>query len=121
MDICCSNTTIKLHGKLIYMLTVEQLEPDFSDIYDLMRYGDSVGYKYCSYVAQMLKSMGFEDAKLKNSSTLHEYDDALSKGTKNGRVSAIFDELPYVQLFLGTYCYKNIMVGPPAKPLALDL
>lgn len=102
-------------ASLTSMMTLRQLQPDFTDIYDLMRQGDNVGYKDGSFVAQMLKDMGFEDAKLKNYSSLQDYNVALSKGSQNGGVSAIFDELPYVQLFLSKYCNKYIMVGPTYK------
>ncbi|KAL8217335.1 hypothetical protein R6Q57_020708 [Mikania cordata] len=98
-------------ASLTSMLTVEQLQPDFMDIHDLMKQGDIVGYKEGSFVAQMLTDMGFEDAKLKGYDGLEAYDEALS----NGRVSAIFDELPYLKLFLANHCNKYIMVGPTYK------
>ena len=97
------------------MLTLQQLEPDFTDIYDLMRRGENVGYKDGSFVKQMLEGMGFHNSKLTNYTSFEDYDDALSKGTKNGGVSAIFDELPYVKLFMAKHCNKYIMVGPTYK------
>ena len=98
-------------ASLTSMLTLQQLQPDYTDIYDLMRRGENVGYKEGSYVKQMLEGMGFPDSKLKNYSSLEDYDTALSKGTKNEGVSAIFDELPYVKLFMAKHCNKYIMVG----------
>ncbi|KAJ9568551.1 hypothetical protein OSB04_004517 [Centaurea solstitialis] len=100
---------------LTSMLTVQQLQPDFTDIHDLLRRGDSVGYKDGSFVAQMLKDMGFKDGNLRNYTSLEGYDEALSKGSKYGGVSAIFDELPYVNLFVAKYCTKYMMVGPTYK------
>ncbi|KAG5601876.1 hypothetical protein H5410_033246 [Solanum commersonii] len=44
-----------------------------------------------------------------------DYDDALSRGSKNGGVGAIVDELPYLGLFLNKYCRKYIMVGQTYK------
>nr|GEX74496.1 glutamate receptor 2.8-like [Tanacetum cinerariifolium] len=102
-------------ASLTSILTLQQLQPDFTDIYDLMRQGDNVGYKNGSYVKQMLEGMGFHNSKLKNYGSLDDYDAALSKGTKNGGVSAIFDELPYMKLFLANHCNKYIMVGPTYK------
>ncbi|GJX11574.1 glutamate receptor 2.7-like protein [Tanacetum coccineum] len=102
-------------ASLTSMLTLQQLQPDFTDIYDLMRQGDNVGYKDGSFVKEMLEGMGFNNSKLKNYSSLEDYDAALSNGTKNGGVSAIFDELPYVKLFMAKYCNKYIMVGPTYK------
>ncbi|XP_076942422.1 glutamate receptor 2.8-like isoform X2 [Bidens hawaiensis] len=100
-------------ASLTSILTVEQLQPDFTDIHDLMRKGEFVGYKEGSFVKQMLTDMGFQDSKLIGYDSLENYDKALS----NGSVSAIFDELPYLKLFLSKYkyCNKYIMVGPTYK------
>ncbi|KAF5795468.1 putative periplasmic binding protein-like I [Helianthus annuus] len=98
-------------ASLTSILTVEQLQPDFTDIHDLIRQGNKVGYKEGSFVAQMLKDMGFQDAKLVGYDSLQDYDNALS----NKSVSAIFDELPYLNLFLAGHCNKYIMVGPTYK------
>ncbi|KAI3777937.1 hypothetical protein L1987_47740 [Smallanthus sonchifolius] len=49
----------------------------------------------------MLKDMGFQEANLKGYDRLEEYAYALS----NGQVSAIFDELPYLKLFLVKHWY----------------
>ncbi|KAI3759824.1 hypothetical protein L6452_07911 [Arctium lappa] len=102
-------------ASLTSMLTVKQLQPDFTDIHDLLRQGDYVGYKDGSFVEQMLKDMGFKDSNFRPYRSLEEYDEALSKGSNNGGVSAIFDELPYVNLFVAKYCNKYIMVGPTYK------
>ncbi|KAM0069742.1 putative periplasmic binding protein-like I [Helianthus debilis subsp. tardiflorus] len=98
-------------ASLTSMLTIQQLQPAFKDIHDLMRQGDNVGYREGSFVAQMLRDMGFEDAKLKGYDSLETYDHALS----NGSVSAIFDELPYLKLFLANHRNKYMMVGPTYK------
>ena len=98
-------------ASLTSMLTVQQLQPDFTDIHDLLRGGDHVGYNDGSFVAQMLKDMGFKDSNLKSYNSLVEYNEALS----NGSVSAIFDELPYVNAFVAKYCTKYMMVGPTYK------
>ncbi|KAJ0833664.1 putative periplasmic binding protein-like I [Helianthus annuus] len=98
-------------ASLTSILTVEQLQPDFTDIHDLIRQGDKVGHKEGSFVAQMLKDMGFQDDKLVGYDGLQDYNNALS----NGSVSAIFDELPYLNLFLAGHCNKYIMVGPTYK------
>lgn len=48
--------------------------------------------------------------------TIQDYQDALSKGNKTGRVAAILDEVPYLKLFLNrTSCSKYTMVGPTYK------
>ena len=47
--------------------------------------------------------------------TPEEYDEALSNGTHNGGVAAIFDEIPYIKLFLSKYGSRYAMVGPIYK------
>ncbi|KAK1419012.1 hypothetical protein QVD17_28168 [Tagetes erecta] len=98
-------------ASLTSMLTVQQLQPAFTNIHDLMIQGDKVGYREGSFVEQMLKDMGFKDAKLKGYNSLEMCDHALS----NGSVSAILDEIPYLKLFLANHCNKYMMVGPTYK------
>ncbi|KAI3671677.1 hypothetical protein L1987_87417 [Smallanthus sonchifolius] len=100
-------------ASLTSILTVQQLQPDFTDIHDLIRQGDSIGYKEGSFVEQMLKDMGFQEANLRGYDGLEDYDSALS----HGNVSAIFDELPYLKLFLRNNCNKYIMAFPKGSPL----
>ncbi|KAJ0531207.1 putative periplasmic binding protein-like I [Helianthus annuus] len=96
---------------LTSMLTVEQLRPTHTDIDQIRRNGESVGYQKGSYVADILKSIGFDDAKLKSYSTFEEYDRALQAGSRKGGVSAIMDELPYIRLFLAIYCNNYTMTN----------
>ncbi|KAK7856178.1 glutamate receptor 2.9 [Quercus suber] len=57
----------------------------------------------------------FHESQLKPYSTFEGYHEALSKGTHNGGVAAIFDEIPYIKLFLAKYCSRYTMVGPTYK------
>ncbi|KAJ0515043.1 putative periplasmic binding protein-like I [Helianthus annuus] len=84
-------------ASLTSMLTVEQLRPTHTDINQIKRNGESVGYQKGSFV--------------KNYSTFEEYDRALQQGSQKGGVSAIMDELPYIRLFLATYCNKYTMTS----------
>jgi ionotropic glutamate receptor len=52
---------------------------------------------------------------LKAYNTPEEYNEALSRGSHNGGVEAIFDEIPFIKLFLAKYCSKYTMVGPTYK------
>ncbi|KAL0354397.1 UNVERIFIED_CONTAM: Glutamate receptor 2.7 [Sesamum radiatum] len=106
-------------ANLTSMLTIQQLHPTITDIHDLRKNGDFVGYQNSSYVREFLKGMRFEESKLRNYSTLEDYDDALSKGSRNGGVAAIVDELPYLRLFLDKYSHKYTMVGPTYKTAGL--
>ena len=59
--------------------------------------------------------LGFEESKLKAYETPEEYHNALSLGSNNGGVAAIFDEIPYIKIFLQKYGCKYDMVGPTYK------
>ncbi|XP_076930503.1 glutamate receptor 2.7-like [Bidens hawaiensis] len=102
-------------ASLTSMLTVQQLRPSYTDIYEILRNGESVGYQEGSYVRDMLKGMNFTDDQLKVYSTFEEYDTALTLGSKQGGVSAIMDELPYIRVFLAKYCNNYTMAGPVYK------
>nr|POE85277.1 glutamate receptor 2.1 [Quercus suber] len=63
----------------------------------------------------LIKQLDFPESKLKPYVTLEEYHEALSKGTHNGGVAAIFDEIPYIKLFLAKFCSRYTVVGPTYK------
>lgn len=102
-------------ANLTSMLTVQQLQPTITDIYDLIKNGEFVGYQDGSFVAGFLENMKFDGSKFRNYSTFEDYDEALSKGSRNGGVAAIVDELPYIRRFLNKYCHKYTMIGPTYK------
>ncbi|GMQ07870.1 hypothetical protein CsSME_00051874 [Camellia sinensis var. sinensis] len=99
-------------ASLTSMLTVQKLQPSFTDVSALIKNGEYVGYQTGSFVAGLLKKKNIDPSKSKNYSTFEEYDDALTKGSKNGGVAVIIDELPYIRPFLAKYCSKYTMVGP---------
>ncbi|KAM3308295.1 glutamate receptor 2.8 [Capsicum chacoense] len=98
-------------ASLSSMLTVQQLQPSN----DLIQIGDYVGYREGSFVKYVLKRLNFDSSKLRSYSTLEEYNDALSRGSKNGGVAVIYDELSNLRLFLNKYCRKYMMVGQTFK------
>ncbi|CAN6216919.1 unnamed protein product [Urochloa humidicola] len=102
-------------ASLTSMLTVQQLEPTVTDVKELIRRGDYIGYQEGSFVPSELKKMNFDERKLKSYSAPEQYAEALSKGSANGGVAAIFDEIPYLKLFLSQYCDGYAMVGPIYK------
>ncbi|CAL5038465.1 unnamed protein product [Urochloa decumbens] len=102
-------------ASLTSMLTVQQLEPMVTDVKELIRRGDYVGYQEGSFMPSELKKMNFDESKLRVYSTPEQYAEALSKGSSNGGVAAIFDEIPYLKLFLSQYCDGYAMVGPIYK------
>ncbi|KAE9454204.1 hypothetical protein C3L33_13884, partial [Rhododendron williamsianum] len=100
-------------ASLTSMLTVQKLQPSVTDIMDLKKNEEYVGYQTGSFVYGLLKRETFNPSKLRNYSTFEEYDEALSTRS----VAAIIDEVPYIMLFLADpkYCTKYTMVGPIFK------
>ncbi|KAK4737526.1 hypothetical protein R3W88_001223 [Solanum pinnatisectum] len=91
-------------ASLTSMLTVEKLLPT-----------DYVGYQPGSFVVGLLRKMNFDEDRLKAYNTPEECIDLLAKGSSNGGIAAIFDEIPYVKLFLANYCLKFTAIGPTYK------
>ena len=103
-------------ASLTSMLTIQRLQPTFVDFIEIKKNGYFVGYQKNSFVKVILKNqLGFHESKLKSYETPEEYHEALSHGTHYGGVVAIFDEIPYLKLFLAKYCSKYTMVGPIYK------
>ncbi|KAJ4816509.1 glutamate receptor 2.2 [Rhynchospora pubera] len=103
-------------ASLTSMLTVQQLQPSVTDVNQLLKQGDYVGFQDGSFVMELLLKLGFDPGKLKNLTTADDYADALAKGSAKGGVAAIFDEIPYLKVFLSQYCENNYaMVGPTYK------
>lgn len=99
-------------ASLSSMLTAERLQPSVTDLKQLLANGDFVGYQKGSFVHSMLKKLKFDDHKIKVYSTQEEYAKALRMGSKHGGVSAIFDEIPYLNSFCLKYGREFQMVGP---------
>ncbi|QCD80432.1 glutamate receptor [Vigna unguiculata] len=71
-------------ANLTSILTLDQLQPSF---------------------------LNFDPSKLRPYRNIGEYHDALKLGSKNGGVAAIFDEVPYLKLYLQEYGSNYIMSG----------
>ncbi|KAG8384025.1 hypothetical protein BUALT_Bualt04G0075200 [Buddleja alternifolia] len=97
------------------ILTVEQLQPTFTNVGELIREKKRVGYQNGSNVPSLLKLMLFSESRLVAYNTVEEMDELLSKGSGNGAIAAAFDEIPYIKFFLARYCRKYSMVGPVYK------
>ena len=103
-------------ANLTSMLTVQRLQPTFVDVKEIIKKGYNVGYLKDSFVKELLiDQLSFNESNLKAYETPEEYHEALSKGTYNDGVAAIFDEIPYIKLFLAKYCSRYSMVGPIYK------
>ncbi|GAB4849436.1 hypothetical protein Ancab_040179 [Ancistrocladus abbreviatus] len=92
------------------MLTIQQLQPTVTNLSELIRRGEFVGYQAGSSVEGLLKQQGFHESKLKPYCSPVELDEQLTNGSAKGGIAAVFDESPYMKLFLAKYCSKYTMV-----------
>ncbi|GLJ24196.1 hypothetical protein SUGI_0461440 [Cryptomeria japonica] len=99
-------------ANLTSILTVKQMTPTVTSVESIRNGGVAVGYQTRSFVGEYLQQhFGIAKNKLKFYSTPQEYAEALTKGPNNVGVAAIFDEIPYIRLFLSQQCGYT-MVGP---------
>ncbi|KAL5570003.1 hypothetical protein UlMin_026578 [Ulmus minor] len=102
-------------ASLTSLLTVKQLQPTITDVNQLLRNGDKVGYLKASFVDGLLKNLGFNDSQLRMYDSPEELDSLFSEKNGNNRIAAAFDETPYMKLFLKRYCSKYTMTDPTFK------
>ncbi|XP_062193183.1 glutamate receptor 2.8-like [Phragmites australis] len=102
-------------ANLSSILTVQQLQPTVTDVHELLRKGEYVGYHKGSYVRDLLEALGFDRRNIRAYETSDDFIDALSKGSKNGGISAVIHEVPYIKIFLADHCKGYTMVGPIYK------
>ncbi|KAL3532905.1 hypothetical protein ACH5RR_006426 [Cinchona calisaya] len=93
-------------ANLSAMFTVDQLDFRLSD--------DSyIGCQTGTFVKDFLiNRLHISESKIEEYSTVEEYHEAMTKGSKNGGIDAIFDEIPYMKLFLDRYSSNYKIVGP---------
>ncbi|EMS46128.1 Glutamate receptor 2.8 [Triticum urartu] len=93
--------------------------PTVTDVKELQRRGQHIGYQEGSFIEPLLTKMGFDGRKMKKYSTLDQYAEALSNGSVNGGVDAVFDEIPYLKMFLSQQSSQHrdgyMQVGPIYK------
>jgi hypothetical protein len=90
---------------------VEQLQPTVTSLEQVISKGSHVGYLNGSFLPGLLRSLKIDDSKMTAFDSPEEYNDALS----TGRVAVIFDEIPYLKVFLNKYCDNYTMIGPTYK------
>ncbi|KAF7072638.1 hypothetical protein CFC21_077742 [Triticum aestivum] len=102
-------------ASLTSMLTVQQLQPTVTDVHELLKSGEYVGYHRGSYVKGLLEELGFDRSKIKPYNSPEDFHNALSRGSNNGGIAALVHEVPYIKLFLANHCKGYTMVGPIYK------
>ncbi|XP_044401473.1 glutamate receptor 2.8-like [Triticum aestivum] len=93
------------------MLTVQQLSPTVTDVHELQKNGEYVGFHQGSYIDGLLVEIGFDTSKIRGYATPDDFYSALS----NGSIAAVVLEVPYIKLFLTKYNKGYTMVGPIYK------
>lgn len=102
-------------ANLSSMLTVQQLQPTVTDVHELLKNGEYVGYHNGSFVGDLLKGLGFDRGKIRAYNNPDDFADALAKGSQNGGIAAVIHEVPYIKIFLANHCKGYTMVGPIYK------
>ncbi|OAY36246.1 hypothetical protein MANES_11G006700v8 [Manihot esculenta] len=91
-------------ASLSSLLTVQQLQPSVTDVTELIRNREFVGYHKDSFVKEILIGLGFQDSQLLNYTSIEECQELLSKGSENGGIAAAFEQFPLVKLILARNC-----------------
>ncbi|KAL5713155.1 hypothetical protein ACHQM5_015260 [Ranunculus cassubicifolius] len=117
-------------ASLTSILTVERLSSTFRGIEDLVTSSEPIGYQVGSFAENyLIEELNIPQSRLVALGSPEEYASALEKG----RIAAVIDELPYVELFLSESQCKFSAIGPVFtrsgwgfafprdSPLAIDL
>lgn len=93
-------------ASLTSILTVQQLASSIRGIESLTTSSDLIGFQVGSFAENYLREeLNIAKSRLVPLGSPEEYADALERG----RVAAVVDERPYVDLFLSTYCRFQIV------------
>ncbi|KAL0670754.1 hypothetical protein Bca4012_033458 [Brassica carinata] len=107
-------------ANLTSFLTVQRLQPSATNVEDLIRNGESVGYQHGTFVRDFLRNLNFSETQLKPFASAEECDDLLSKGTWKGGIAAAFDEVAYLKDIVSHNCSKYAMVEPSFKTVGFE-
>ncbi|KAJ0112917.1 hypothetical protein Patl1_03152 [Pistacia atlantica] len=89
---------------LTSMITVQQIQLNSKENY--------IGYQTNSSIVKGVTSnLNFKNSNIRPFSSPEEFANALSRGSKNGGVSSIIDEIPYIKIFLAKYSADYAMIG----------
>lgn len=98
-------------ASLTSILTVEKMQPTVTEIDELLKSNATVGYLDESFMPALLGRLKFGENKRIAYQSPKDYHEAFS----NKSIAAIFDEVPYLKVFLSQYCNKYVMTGPIYK------
>ena len=95
-------------ASLSSLLTVQQLK--VTDVNELVKKGEYVGYQKGSFVLGILLGLGFDKSKILAYNSPEECHELFSKGSGNGGIAAAFDEIPYIRLLMPEYRSKYTVI-----------
>lgn len=98
-------------ASLTSILTVQQLSSKIEGLDSLISSSDPIGYQVGSFAKNyLMEELNIAESRLVVLKRPEDYARALDLGPKaEGGVAAIVDELPYVELFLSSYCrFKTV-------------
>ncbi|KAL5200913.1 hypothetical protein ABZP36_035267 [Zizania latifolia] len=98
-------------ASLTSMLTVPQLEPVIGDYAELWRGTAKVGIMNNSFMQDTMTRSGFPHSRLVPYKAAQSFHEALINGT----IGSIVDEIPYLRIFLKSYCNRFSMTGKTNK------
>ena len=102
-------------ASLTSLLTVQKLQPTFTDIKQLLLNRENVGYLDGSFVREILTDLGFSEHQLKKYNSPEDCNKLFSEKKADGGIAAAFDEFPYMKFLLTKYCSKYTMIEPTFK------
>ncbi|CAN4089250.1 unnamed protein product [Withania somnifera] len=74
--------------------TIQRLQPSITDVNELIKNRDFVGCQEGSFIVDFLKKQGFEGSRIRTFTSPYDSDEALSRGSKSGGISAFYDAFP---------------------------
>ncbi|GLT81647.1 hypothetical protein SLE2022_000840 [Rubroshorea leprosula] len=98
-------------ANLTSLLTVPQLQPTVTNVNELLRNGENVGYQAGSFTEEIVQRLTFDRSKMKKFTSLEVLDELFT----NGSIAAAIDEIPYMNLFLTnkSHCNKYTTLTEP--------
>ncbi len=96
-------------ASLTSILTVQQLFSPIKGIESLKSSDEPIGYQVGSFAEHYLEELGISKSRLVALGSPEEYARALQYGPKKGGVTAIVDELPYIEIFLSSQCKFRVV------------
>ncbi|XP_042375568.1 glutamate receptor 3.5-like isoform X1 [Zingiber officinale] len=120
-------------ASLTSILTVQQLSSGITGLDSLISSTEPIGYQEGKFARNyMIEELNIHESRLVPLNSPEQYATALELGPEGGGVAAIVDEVPFVEIFLPTYCQFRIIGQEFTKngwgfafqrdsPLAVDL